>query len=98
MPARIRSTLAALAALLMLATSAVPASAYSEAENANTPVVFDTMFLRPIGLATFLFGSSLFIAGLPLIAITRPTDIATPWNSLVASPARYVWGEPLGEH
>ena len=98
MPARIRSTLAAFAALLMLATSAVPAAAYTDEDNATSPVVFDSMFLRPIGLATFFFGSALFVVGLPIIAITRPTDIATPWRSLVVNPARYVWVDPLGEH
>lgn len=98
MPARIRRTLAALAALLMLATSAVPAAAYTEEDSASTPVVFDSLFLRPVGIATFFFGSALFIAGLPILAITRPTDIATPWQSLVVNPARYVWGDPIGEH
>jgi hypothetical protein len=98
MPARIRSTLAALAALLMLATSSVPAAAYTEEDSASTPVVFDSIFLRPLGIVTFLFGSALFVAGLPILAITRPTDIATPWRSLVVNPARYVWVDPIGEH
>ncbi len=98
MPVRLRSALAALAALLMLTTSTLPAAAFSEMESSNTPVVFDSLFLRPLGIATFAFGSALFIAGLPIIAITRPTDIATPFRSLVIGPARYVWADPLGEH
>jgi hypothetical protein len=98
MSARFRSTLAALAAALLCATSAVPAAAYSVDENADTPVVFDALIVRPFGFVSFVFGSSLFVASLPLVAVTRPQDIDEPWKALVVRPARFVWGDELGAH
>lgn len=98
MTARIRRTLAAFATLLMLTASAVPAAAYENDEQAKTPVVFDTVILRPLGVVTFLFGTTLFVASLPLVAVTRPQDIGVPFNALVAKPAIFVWGDELGDH
>ena len=98
MSARIRTTLAALAALLLLTTPVSAANAYSAAEYANTSIVFDSLVLRPLGLATFFFGSSLFVAALPLVAITRPHEIAVPFRALVIRPARFVWVDSLGGH
>jgi len=98
MPARFRSALAVFAALLVLMTSAVPAAAYGTDESANTPIVFDAVIMRPLGFVTLAFGTSLFIASLPLVAVTRPQDIGKPWDALVASPARFIWKDELGGH
>jgi len=98
MPARLRRILAAFAALLLVTTAALPAAAYSTDEHANTPVVFDTIILRPLGFVTVVFGTSLFVASLPLVAVTRPQDIDKPWNALVVRPVRFVWGDELGGH
>jgi len=98
MPARIRRILAAFAAVLMVSASAAPAAAYSADESANMPVVFDTVFMRPVGLVTFFVGTSLFVASLPLVAVTRPQDIGQPFELLVAKPARFVWKDELGGH
>lgn len=98
MTPRIRRTLAAFATLLMLIASSAPASALGTDDQANTPVVFDTVVLRPLGVVTFLFGTSLFVASLPLVAVTRPQDIGVPFEALVAKPAAFVWGDELGGH
>ena len=98
MLARTRRTLAAFAILLLVTASTTPAAAYSVDEQANTPVVFDAVILRPLGIATFLFGTTLFVAGLPLMAVTRPQDIGIPFEALVAKPASFVWGDELGGH
>lgn len=98
MTPRIRRTLAAFATLLMLIASSAPAAALGTDDQANTPVVFDAMVLRPLGVVTFLFGTSLFVASLPLVAVTRPQDIGVPFEALVAKPAGFVWGDELGGH
>lgn len=98
MPAPIRRALAAFATLLVFSASALPAAAYSTEEHADTPVVFDSVVLRPLGVVTFIFGTTLFCASLPLVVVTRPQDIGTPFESLVAKPARFVWGDELGGH
>ena len=36
--------------------------------------------------------------GLPILAITRPTDIAAPIELLIMKPVRYTWVDPLGDH
>jgi hypothetical protein len=82
----------------MLTSAAAPASAISIANEARSNVVFDAMVMRPLGLGAFLMGSALFTISLPLLAVSRPEDIGTPWRILVAAPAKYVWGDPLGEH
>ena len=62
-----------------------------------SPVV-DVLLLRPVALVTLIGGSALFVVSLPLIVITRPQEIGGPFESLVATPARYIWMDPLGTH
>ena len=98
MSARIRRLVAALAVALVISSPATTALAYSSDENANTPVVFDAMIVRPLGIVTFILGTSLFCAALPLVLVTRPTDIDKPFDALVIKPARFVWVDDLGGH
>jgi hypothetical protein len=71
----------------------------SEANNMTTPVVFDVLILRPLGLAGMAIGSVLFIVPVaPLTLLTRPSDIGKPWERMVLTPARFVWADPLGLH
>ena len=58
----------------------------------------DALILRPLGLLMTVTGFVTFVAYSPIIAITRPTDIAQPFKSLVVAPARYTWVDPLGYH
>jgi hypothetical protein len=62
-----------------------------------SPVV-DVFLLRPIGLLTVIAGTGLFLVSLPFVAITRPHEVGKPFEALVATPARYVWMDPLGSH
>jgi len=98
MPARLRSTFAAIAAFLVCATSSAPAGAVGVEEHQTTPVVFDAIIVRPLGFATFVFGTAMFVVSLPIVAVTRPQDIDKPWDHLVVAPARFVWGDKLGGH
>jgi hypothetical protein len=56
------------------------------------------MLLRPAGFVGLVVGTGLFVATLPIVLITRPHEVGTPFRELVAGPARYVWVDPLGGH
>jgi hypothetical protein len=60
--------------------------------------MMDALFLRPIGLAMTVSGAALYAVSVPFVALTRPSEIATPLEQLVLRPARYTFVDPLGEH
>lgn len=68
------------------------------AENATSPVWFDALILRPIGFVVLADGILLFVPAAIVTAITRPQEMGSVFESLVAAPARYVWSDGLGEH
>lgn len=68
------------------------------AENATSPVWFDVLILRPIGLAILVDGILLFVPAAIVTGITRPQEMGSVFESLVVAPARYVWSDGLGEH
>jgi len=98
---RIRFLTAALA-LAVLVGGAAPAHALKDeglqAREKQVPIVIDALFLRPIGLAMTAGGAALAVVPTAFVAITRPTDIVKPLDALVATPFRYTFLDPLGEH
>jgi hypothetical protein len=105
MLASVRAFTAALVGVAMLATSA-PALA-SEAGigrddggvPGQVPYVVDAVILRPLGLLMTAGGLILYaFPVLPLVAITRPSDMFKPLGPLVAAPAKYTFSDPLGYH
>lgn len=104
MPARLRRFLAASCALVLVLGAASPAYSSSESMRSmmsgSDPVspAVDVLLLRPVAFVTLVGGTALFVAALPLIAITRPHEIGKPFDHLVAEPARYIWMDPLGSH
>jgi hypothetical protein len=94
---------AAVAAALLIFLAAAPVSATefetNPAEDATSPVVFDLLILRPIGIVGAAVSAVLFIAPVaPLTLITRPSDISRPFEKMIINPARYVVVDKLGEH
>jgi hypothetical protein len=100
----IRSLVALSLTSALLLSSAAPALADSMSTNGNTeqarsvPVVFDALILRPIGMMVTAVGAVGFCAIVPILAITRPTDMGGPFRALVMAPARYTWVDPIGTH
>jgi len=97
----LRGLVAALAICALLA--AAPASAASltsnkSVEERSVPVVFDALFLRPIGLVITIGGAVAYGVSVPFVAMTRPTDLGKPLEPLVLRPARYTFVDPLGQH
>ena len=96
-----RTVLISVPAILVLCLIVLPAMASqiageTEAE-ASTPVVFDTFVMKPLGVVAFLGGTCAFVASLPIVAVTRPQDIGIPFEALVGRPARFVWGDRIGD-
>ncbi|MBW2231629.1 MAG: hypothetical protein JRG92_04875 [Deltaproteobacteria bacterium] len=100
MSARIRRTLALLVAFsLLLMAGATHASEISmEEEEAKTPIVWDAMVMRPLGIAALAVGVAFFAVSTPIVAITRPSDIGKVGHVLIVKPAKYVWVDPIGTH
>ena len=107
MPARIRSFVAALTVAALLGASVAPA-AFADgfgthddttAYASSVPIVFDVIILRPLGLLMTAGGAALYaFPVLPIVALTRPTQIWKPFGTLVATPARFTFSDPLGQH
>lgn len=98
----IASAVLTLMLVLSLASPAVAASALGRDEGDiqhKVPVVFDVVFLRPMGLMMTVLGAVTYaIPVAPLTLMTRPSDIAKPFKLMVAAPARYTFVDPLGQH
>jgi hypothetical protein len=101
---KLRGLVATLAVCAFLALSAVPASAVELASNSSEQersvnVLFDALFLRPLGLVVTISGAIAYgVVVAPLVAMTRPSDLGKPLEPLVLRPARYTFVDPLGEH
>ena len=86
-------------ALLVAApVSAASLSSNKSVDERSVPVVFDALFLRPIGLVMTIGGAVVYGVSVPFVAMTRPTDLGKPLEPLVFRPARYTFVDPIGEH
>ena len=94
---RLRSILAVSFAALLLSTPTM-ADTVAQGDAANAPAVVDVMLLRPFGFVSLVVGTGLFVLISPIVLVTRPHEIGTPFDDLVARPARYLWRDPLGGH
>jgi hypothetical protein len=94
---RLRRILVIASAALLLSTSAT-AQTIADGDAANAPAAVDVMLLRPAGFVGLVIGTGLFIATSPFVLLTRPHEIGTPFEDLVAKPARYLWLDPIGQH
>ena len=99
---RLRRIVAVMAAALLLSsafsTSAIADTHMMEPDSVHAPAALDSLVLRPAGLVGLVLGAGLFLAITPIVLITRPHEIGKPFDELVASPARYLWKDPLGGH
>lgn len=76
--------------------SSVQAQEYFEAkEPGGGAMIYDTVVVRPIGLAATVIGSAFWLISLPFSASGDNTGTAT--KKLVKEPAAYTFKRPLGE-
>jgi hypothetical protein len=99
MPGRFRRIAAAFSVLVLLAGAAAPAMAEIETAREPSSKMVDLLVLRPMGVISLVLGTVLFIAPVaPFTLLIRPQEFGVPFKAMVASPARYVWADPLGSH
>ncbi|MEN8184455.1 MAG: hypothetical protein ABFS46_18170 [Myxococcota bacterium] len=60
--------------------------------------MFDALFMRPIGFGLTCAGFVTWLFYTPIMAVTRPTNMNKPFNTLVIQPARFTFVDPLGFH
>ncbi|MBI5588723.1 MAG: hypothetical protein HY889_10220 [Deltaproteobacteria bacterium] len=87
-----------IAAILFIAVFLQVSTIYAAME-AREPsgeaIVFDVVLARPLGLATLVGGTAIFIAGLPF---TLPTgSVGVSAKKLIADPFRFTFIRPVGE-
>ena len=70
-------------------------SSKRDLHSAGDNVVLDALVLRPIGLATTVAGSAVYVISLPFSLLGGNEEQAR--ESLVVAPARYTFKRPLGE-
>lgn len=60
-------------------------------------MAFDLLAVRPLGLASLVIGSTLFVLQLPF-DIAVEDGVRAPFEALVAKPARFTFARPLGSN
>ena len=102
MRTRFRKLTAAVLTGALLLLAAAPAAAYDQETTElrhSVPMLFDILVLRPIGLVMTLAGAAVYVFPVaPLTLMTRPADIGKPLGLLVATPARFTFVDPIGQH
>lgn len=104
MPQPIRRLAAPLAILALTVSLAHPALARNQAfdvetESSQVPMMFDVLFMRPLGLVATVTGTLVYLFPvMPIMAVTRPKDIAKPIRPLIGAPAQFTFGDPIGHH
>jgi hypothetical protein len=58
-------------------------------------MMWDTLFMRPIGMVATALGSVVWLVSLPFAALGGNTDEST--QALVAAPFEWTFGRPLGQ-
>jgi hypothetical protein len=64
-------------------------------ESTGPGIILDLLLVRPLGVVATVLGTTCFVIGLPIIAITH--DIPKANHYLIAEPARFTFVRPLGD-
>lgn len=64
------------------------------AEEDSTPVGFDALVLRPLGILATLVGAAVFVVSLPFSAPTGSVEHVA--DKLVVEPYRFTFERPMG--
>jgi hypothetical protein len=85
------STLVWSVAVLLAAANTVPAAPAGE----TAVKVVDAAVVRPLGLASTVVGSALFVLSLPVTALTK--TVKPTAHALIVKPAQATFKRPLGD-
>jgi hypothetical protein len=97
----LRTLLAALAVVGMLAVPATSAFASTNVElveNEKAPPMVDLFLMRPLGLVMLGASAALWVPAQAATMLIRPTDYRVPIDQLLVRPAKFVFVDPLGGH
>lgn len=98
MSLRIRSLIAAVAVLGLVAGSAQAGSMTQPNEASAPPVMWDVFLIRPLSVVlTALSAGVVFPIAALLTGITRPSEMDKPYQLLVQQPIDFTFVRPLGE-
>ena len=90
---------AALALCAAAASASNPADTNLDGDTQGTPssgaIAADILLMRPLSFLGTVLGTVVFVAGLPIEAITG--DFSGPAKRLVVEPAKYTFDRPLGD-
>jgi hypothetical protein len=97
----LRTLLAALAVVGMLAVPATSAFASNNVElieNEKAPLMVDLFLMRPLGLMMLGVSAALWVPAQAATMAIRPMDYKKPIDAMLVKPAKFVFADPLGEH
>ena len=97
----LRTLLAALAVVGMLAVPATSAFASTDVEmveNEKAPPMVDLFLMRPLGLAMLATTTVLWVPAQTLTMMVRPQDWKKPIDYMLWRPTKFVFVDPLGGH
>ena len=79
---------------LAYAEGAYKSSSVREEEGRGEEMIFDLLFLRPIGFAATVIGAAAFVVSLPFTIPMKQVDEAA--DKLVVKPGKYTFVRKLG--
>lgn len=82
------------AIIMVLAFLVVSVPVFAGTEN-EAPIVGDTIFARPLGIASIIGGAALWVVSLPFAVITGSVPETT--EKLISNPIKYTLARPLGD-
>ena len=86
---------AALFLLSSVCTPAIGEANKTSSKEDDSLILIDMAVARPIGMATIVAGTALFVIWLPF---SLPSgNVKDSWNKLVVKPVKYTFKRPLGE-
>ena len=97
----LRTLLAALAVVGMLAVPATSAFASNNVElieNEKAPLMVDLFLMRPLGLAGLVVSGVVWVPVQAFTMAVRWQDRQKPIDYMLKGPAEFVFADPLGEH
>lgn len=84
-----------MALVLVLALFAAPALSFASDHEQERAMVGDTILARPLGIASVVIGSALFVVSLPFAALGG--NVKETAKELVVDPFNYTFQRPVGD-
>ena len=80
--------------ILTLALLAASFPAFAGTEN-DAPIMGDTLFARPLGIASIGVGAAFWVVSLPFAVLSGNLHQTT--RTLITNPVSYTFGRPVGD-